>query len=1045
MLMNRFPFVLLLTFCGVLQLAGQSSPASTHPSNGPVDKMLIVNVLEGADVHVDAVTTIEGGHVAMHLGRILSVGAGAFIAEAGQPVVRHDMSGRHLYPGLVDVFSDLGMDEAKRAGWDGKPHYEREDSEVALAWNAAVHPEFEAAVVFEAGGNRRDDLRKAGFGAVLTHRHDGIVRGSAAWVTLADVARQAVIKPQAARWHSFSKGSSIQSYPSSLMGSIALLRQTYCDAAWYAQFPRPSERNFSLEAFTAAAERPAFFVCSGWQDILRADRVGDEFGIQYVCFDRGDAYQRLAEVEATGAALIVSLKFPKALEMSDPYLARLVSLKELKHWELAPYNAGRVADRGIEMALTMHDLKDADAFWKALRQAIACGLSEQDALAALTTIPAAMAGAEDRLGRLAVGMEANVLVTSGLLFDEETKLRANWVQGEEHVLDRAPAFEVAGRYSLNLGGRDLMLRVKQKGEGPAKAVWWPADEPALSDSALKADLAITGRDIVLQIHMEGEGVYRLNGNVYKNSRIWEGRGQSPDGQWMDWAALRQPAPRPSAPVSAEASSPTADSLASAASLPTVIGEVTFPFGAYGSASPAQDESLHIQGATVWTCGPEGKIEGADVIIHAGRIVAVGTAAQPALDGEKVFGKQAVELQTLDGTGLHITPGIIDEHTHIAATRGINESAQASSAEVEIASVLNSEDVNLYRHLAGGVTAGQVLHGSANPIGGQSGVIKFRWGASPEALKIEGAAPFIKFALGENVKQANWGDRQTVRFPQTRMGVEQVFYDHFHRAREYGQAWIDFEQSLSMTSRRDRRAGRLPDKPRRDLELETLLEILRSERFVTCHSYQQGEINMLMHVADSMGFRMNTFTHILEGYKVADKMREHGAGGSSFSDWWAYKFEVKDAIPYNGALLWENGVVTAFNSDDREMARRLNQEAAKAVKYGGVPEEEALKFVTLNPAILLHLDHRMGSLEPGKDADLVIWNDHPLSVYAQVQQTFVDGRRLFDVSRDLQMRDEIRVERARLIQKMIDDPAESKPPPKERRAPHYHCDTVNEEN
>jgi len=400
---------------------------------------------------------------------------------------------------------------------------------------------------------------------------------------------------------------------------------------------------------------------------------------------------------------------------------------------------------------------------------------------------------------------------------------------------------------------------------------------------------------------------------------------------------------------------------------------------------------------------------------------------------------------LDGTGLHITPGIIDEHTHIAATRGINESAQASSAEVEIGSVLNSEDVNLYRHLAGGVTAGQVLHGSANPIGGQSGVIKFRWGASPEALKIEGAAPFIKFALGENVKQANWGDSQTVRFPQTRMGVEQVFYDHFHRAREYGQAWIDFEQSLSNTSRRDRRAGRLPDKPRRDLELETLLEILRSERFVTCHSYQQGEINMLMHVADSMGFRMNTFTHILEGYKVADKMREHGAGGSSFSDWWAYKFEVKDAIPYNGALLWENGVVTAFNSDDREMARRLNQEAAKAVKYGGVPEEEALKFVTLNPAILLHLDHRMGSLEPGKDADLVIWNDHPLSVYAQVQQTFVDGRRLFDVSRDLQLRDEIRVERARLIQKMIDDPAESKPPPKERRAPHYHCDTVNKEN
>jgi imidazolonepropionase-like amidohydrolase len=1041
--------LLFLAVAGSLSVAGQIGLTSTHPTNGSVDRLLTVQVIDGARVQVDAETVIEAGHVAMYRGRIVSVGAGPYVAGASEPVVVHDARGMFVYAGLVDVFSDLGLPAGKRAGWDGKPHYEREDSEAALAWNAAIRPEFDASANFETGGARRDALRKAGFGAVLTHRRDGIVRGSGVWVTLAEGAAQAVIMPDAARWHSFSKGSSQQSYPSSLMGSIALLRQTYCDALWSAQFDRPEERNLSLEAFNKASDRPAFFECSGWQDVLRADRVGDEFGVQYTCFDRGDAYQRLEEVAATKAALVVSLKFPEALDVSDPYLARLVSLKELKHWELAPYNAARISDRGIDMALTMHDLKDADAFWTALRKAVACGLSQQDALAALTTVPAAMGGASDRLGRLAVGMEANVLVASGPLFDKSTVLRSNWVQGVEHPLEAAPAEQVAGRYSLNLGGRDLVLGVKQEDGSAAKATWWPADEPTLSDSSLKVELAISGRDVVLQLHVEGEGVFRLNGNIYKNSRIWEGRGQSPDGQWLDWAALRQPEPRPAAPssvdslasASASAPDPDPDSAPDSAPDPAQVGQLTFPLGAYGSAQQPGAETLHIKGATVWTCGPEGVIEDGDVLIHKGRIVAVGRDLDPLV----LLGKNEIGIQTMEAEGRHLTPGIIDEHTHIAATRGINESGQACSAEVEIGSVLNSDDVNIYRHLAGGVTAGQVLHGSANPIGGQSGVIKFRWGASPEELKIEGAAPFIKFALGENVKQSNWGDRQTVRFPQTRMGVEQVFYDHFHRAREYGQSWIDYERAVSNTSRRDRRAGRLPLKPRRDLELETLLEILRSERFVTCHSYQQGEINMLMHVADSMGFRLNTFTHILEGYKVADKMREHGAGGSGFSDWWAYKFEVKDAIPYNGALLWENGVVTAFNSDDREMARRLNQEAAKAVKYGGVPEQEALKFVTLNPAILLHLDHRMGSLEPGKDADLVIWNDHPLSVYAQPQQTFVDGRRLFDIDRDLELRDEIRLERARLIQKMIDDPAQSKPPPKERRAPHYHCDTVNDEN
>ena len=445
------------------------------------------------------------------------------------------------------------------------------------------------------------------------------------------------------------------------------------------------------------------------------------------------------------------------------------------------------------------------------------------------------------------------------------------------------------------------------------------------------------------------------------------------------------------------------------------------------------QNIAIKNVTVWTNEQEGILNNATIFIENGKIKRV------EIDPKK-SGELPKDMLIIDGKGKHLTSGIIDEHSHIAISRGVNEGGQAVTAEVSIGDVVNPDDINIYRQLSGGVTAAQLLHGSANPIGGQSALIKLKWGFSPDEMLIKDAPKFIKCALGENVKQANWGDFNTVRFPQSRMGVEQVFYDGFTRAKAYKKEWEDYQVNLGKIGASTIFA------PRKDLELEVLNEILDSKRFISCHSYVQSEINMLMHVADSMGFKINTFTHILEGYKVADKMKKHGAGGSTFSDWWAYKFEVNDAIPYNAKLMQDQGLVVAINSDDAEMGRRLNQEAAKSVKYGGMSEEEAWKMVTLNPAKLLHLDDRMGSIKIGKDADLVLWTGNPLSIESKVELTMIDGLILYNRNNNLALEERNTKERARLINKMLEsnEKGEATKPFIKKGRRLYHCDTHGEE-
>lgn len=820
------------------------------------------------------------------------------------------MEGTTIYAGMIDPYFLPGS---------GKPDADESNSDDALTSGSinflgvtgdeadqgakgpsyqlsSVTPERRVVDGLKPDAGAWKGMREQGFTAANLAPGKGIFRGHGAFVALSDGDPNEIVLVSELFQHvAFeTQGGDDRIYPASLMGVIAVIRQSLLDTLHYARdwtdYNQPAaarrrpDYNPALDrlAWSIVGKRTFMIEPRSALMIARAGSLAKEFDLDAILVSSGEEWRRPDLAKQAGQRFVVPVDLPKIPKMPSDDDWDSISLDALRRWDWAAENPAMLKRGGATIALTTFGLSDRKDFRKNAARAVERGLSDTDALASLTTVPAQFCRLSDRLGTIEKGKIANLtVVAGGSYFDAENKIREVWIDGRifpvepPKVASETKAIKKADPKTNDKADEET---AKKKLEADKK----------------KAELAKVRQKRVAQSPLTGRGVL---------------------------------------------------------------------------ASP---KHILIKNATVWTCGPEGKLDNASVLISGGRIAQVGYFKTELAAGTLI----------IDAEGRHVTPGLIDCHSHSMILGGVNEGTLPSTAMVRVGDVVNSETSNIYQQLAGGLTVANLLHGSANPIGGQNAVIKLRDGESPEGLKFKEAPAGIKFALGENVKQSNWGDEHTTRFPQTRMGVRTFFGNRFTAAKQYLARRADFEKNGGV-------------EPRRDLELEALGEIIKGDRWIHCHSYRQDEILVFLRTMEEFGVKVGTLQHVLEGYKVADEIAKHGAGASAFSDWWAYKFEVYDAIPYAGTLMHRRGALVSFNSDSSDVARRMNLEAAKAVKYGGLPEEEALKFVTLNPAKQLRIDAYAGSLEKGKHADFAIWSDNPLSTRSVCEQTWIEGKKYFD--------------------------------------------------
>jgi imidazolonepropionase-like amidohydrolase len=972
--------VLALLFAAVvgasLPLAAQQT-SRTEPVVGLRDNPVRLHALTGARVVVAPGRVLQNATIVIRDGLIDAVDAG-LQPPAGARV--WDVSGHTIYPGFIDAHADLGMDDVPAEGDTGPTH-----------WNPQVRADFSTASDLQDDPDRRAALRSLGFGTALAVPRLGIFRGQAAVVDLGDGnVRGRIVRPNLVQSVAFARSAELGGlYPNSPMGVIALLRQTLLDADWYRRAwaayeeseraflpPETSDALASLDPAARGAQ-PLLFEATREEEHLRVRSLASEFPILPWVRGNGHEYKLLDVLRGSDIPLIVPIAFPDAPDVDTPEEAIDASLADLRHWYLAPENPGRLAAAGVEFAITADGLASDADFLANLRTAVARGLGRDAALAALTMVPARLLGIDRTHGTLERGKVANIVVVEGDLFDAGGTIRDVWVEGDRYGVSIAPRVDPRGTWriaSADASGGEARL---QLGGTPNRL------SGSIEIGASRIDLqSATARTEAGRLNvsfdataLDADGLAQLSASIDETS--FRGWLVLPDGSSSSWSGERVE------PFSG------AGGAGPARDVPDLDLPDIRPAMEYGVvAMPAQPDVLVVRNATVWTSGPLGRLEGADLLVRAGEVVDVGV--------DLTAPRGAIEI---DATGKHVTPGLIDPHIH-SGIDGVNEAGNAIVPEVRVGDVVTHNNIWMYRQLAGGLTTAHVKHGSANPIGGQNVFVKMRWGALPDALLFEESPRTVKFALGENPK------RRAGRYPDTRMGTYQIIRDHFEAARDYEARWQEWERS---------RDG-LP--PRRDLRMEALLDILGQELLVSMHGYRQDEFLAVIRLAEEFGFRIQTLQHGVEAYKLAPELAASGVAAAVWSDWGAFKMEAYDATTYNARILLEAGVVTSLHSDDSPISSRLNWEAGKLLRTG-VSEEDALATVTVNAARVVGLHERVGSLEPGKDADFVIWSGHPLSQFTRAEQTWVDGRRYFSLEEDQVLRQRVASERARLTQLVLE--------------------------
>lgn len=972
--------VMLTTF-----MFGQTEPLKdlmqVHPR---------VYVLRNAVVHTEPGQTLPNASIVIRDGIIQDVGTRVAAPDDATII---DVKGDHVYAGFIDAWVDVELKDAQPSP---RSH-----------WIDVVHPERLASDSYSPDDKSVMERRQLGFTQIHTGFDKGLFRGQSALIDLDESA--SITTPSVSQVVDFyTRGRGEDGYPEALLGAIAVMRQTLYDAEWYSKaqniytrYPDKNEQpkeDLALATLADARSRgiPFLFRATHETAAQRAIDIAHEFDLKLWLLGSGFEYRRLPEIAAADPFIILPLNFPGKPDVTHPYRADQYTTEQLKHWDMAPDNAQKMVRSGVDIAFTSNGLEDLKQFRKNLTLALQRGLSESAALAALTTTPAKHFGLAKTHGKIKTGYQANFVVVRGNYFQDSNPVLSIWVRGSRYDIDSNFDDEFDGKWAFSMEELQGELTLKARASKTSGSI--KLDTSNISLNHLNLD----GSQISWSAELPNTvpGLIRFKG--FLADKTISGVAIYPDGREHAWIA--------SGFTPADAITKSADALPSKISL-------TFPEGAFGfDQLPHQPATLFINDATLWTSGPQGIIESGDMLIQKGRIKKVGTNLTPP--------KGAM---VIEANGKHVTPGLIDSHSHTAAA-SVNEGSQSITSEVRIQDVLDPDDISIYRELAGGLTTIHVLHGSANTIGGQNTVIKLRWGSDARGLIMKRAPQGLKFALGENVKQSNWGDNNITRYPQTRMGVEQVLRDGFTRARDY-------KDNLETYSKKSLwRKTKIP--PRRELELDPLVEVLEGTRRVHVHSYRQDEILMMLRVAEDFGFTVTNMEHVLEGYKVADEMARHGAGAATFSDWWAYKFEVYDAIPYNAILMQDAGVLVSFKSDSDELARRMNLEAAKGIKYGGMNEIQALNTVTINAAKQLKIDSWVGSLEEGKDADFVVWSHSPLSTQAVCEQTWVDGKLYFSLEQNDKLVAQDKQIRLELIQKILgtkdEDRSGAIPPPKNHK-------------